>query len=882
MSNDLFEKVEITHKVPPILMVDTSGSVRGEYTKDMTIFDKMLEIVTNINAEKFRVLFWNSGTDDTGNFPQGVFKMPFVIDKKVIKQPFLLVKSKITDHCLTFPHLGFRAIEKNWIDDKDATHVYFLTDGKIGWSNCNTQILSNLKKDLKEEIELLFKNHNNIHLHIITIESKNVDLNNIESMGTIAGGDIFEVIQNNNLTKYITEFVSYTLNNQNGYKHISNIIAPQGFIPFGQQYFSETKTPMFIKYLYELIGQIKNDEEELLKVIQQLSSTIKTLTKDKPAHVRRSITGTFCQLFSNTILDPSIVQFILVDTVRLEEQGKAIVFSEYRARLKNLYKQAQDLLLQDTRNAIGLNQTFITLPINDKIVTGDASMVGESININKQQYINSSVKINDLTIPVLPLYLENTSVMNQQCIRQYVRAIISKQYQVGAMDDIVIYIVLGLLVRVVVSDVSEEVKQFFKDLGLIMLKKKRLNSDITELEKLQTGDLPIPNNGKIEMFYEFMDKIMKILGVKYHPMTMWYGICLALGDKTLLVKQLIHCSDSLKKDFGVDDKYILTEMKITPFSLHEIPQESILEYQCIVTMEDTSLTGGYKFTPHSSLTNKKCSPNYVISREGYHNIINHNRVFCPICFKGLTLNDFEKVDKNPNTAINIFINVSSPFENNINIIQKTPITKSNKKGNLIVMKGTIGAGKSTISREIQKAAEKQAYYVVNEGTDKYCKTGMSMKDAVINVSKAFGTVETCGNEKVVVIVDTCNDRETGNTYFGYDFTGWNKIYVWPNYNKNNQKGYFSWTLRNVLQRGEVKEDSNYWLNPIGASVDTCVNVSYKKAQNLFGKKIPKVTNNSVMQLVLNDIDLYADEYANWLSQNMEMPKEVEKVLKKLV
>ena len=275
-------------------MIDASGSVLSKFNDDITIFGKMEEIIKTIKSDQFRLIFWNSDIEKNG-FTDGIFKIPYVTKKEAIKQPFTIVKNKITSSCLTFPHLGIKNISEEWISNSDSTHIYIITDGQIGYSSCTSNKLNSLKSDIKNEIEKLFKKFNNIHFHIITIEAKVIDLNQSETLNSIAGGDIFKIILENNLTQYITEFTSYTQNNEKGYKHINNLIVPKGFIPFGDRYFSEMKTNQFIKYLQELVKETK-DEDDLLKILQNLSNSLSYLIKkDKPKNIIKNIINTFCE-----------------------------------------------------------------------------------------------------------------------------------------------------------------------------------------------------------------------------------------------------------------------------------------------------------------------------------------------------------------------------------------------------------------------------------------------------------------------------------------------------------------------------------------------------------------------------------------------------------
>ena len=141
--------------------------------------------------------------------------------------------------------------------------------------------------------------------------------------------------------------------------------------------------------------------------------------------------------------------------------------------------------------------------------------------------------------------------MNEQCLRQYIRSIISRVYNINAFDDLIMYIVMAITMQVVLSDIDDKYKNIFRRLSTIMFKKKRVNSDISELERLEQGELPIPNDGNIDKFYAFMDKIKIFFKIDCSPLTLWYALCLALNNESIIVKQLIHCKESISKDFEV-------------------------------------------------------------------------------------------------------------------------------------------------------------------------------------------------------------------------------------------------------------------------------------------------------------------------------------------
>lgn len=894
VNNGLFEtSAQSLGAHPVILLIDASGSTMGPFVGNFTINEKIENVVSALPAEQYRAIFWNSDCHEltnNQNFPGGIIRPMHVINKSGIRAIFSFVRNKIKNNCLTYPHLGFQAIPHEWISNIAPTHIYFMTDGVMGPDN-----VPHLKNLLRIEIEKLFAQHNNIHLHLVTVEARTHDFSRVETLQVAAGGDVFELIQSNHLTKYITEFVCYAPNYVDGYHHINTVIPPAGYVSFGDRYFSEAKTPQFMQYLSDLIHQTK-DEEALVKIIQSLSSTLRMLTKDKPKQLVENIVRTFCDLFQGTSIDPTMVQFMLAETIFLEQQGQAIVYAQYRSKLRDLYKRSQSILEQNCKNALGLTHEFITLPINDHVIYGNHMLINEDIHLIKTAYPNSSVKINLLTVPVLPLMTVPLSPLNEQCLRQFTRAIVGQQYRVDPKDDLVIYIVMGLTLRVLLSDVDSRFKHSYRLLAQAMLRKKRLNSDITELERLEAGELPIPNNGHMEQFYRFMETISHLLGLKCRPMTMWYLLCAILDNPALMTKQLIHCVEALKIDYlGVDPNMILSVVKIIPIIVHE---KSLTDYKCIITLEDCSADGGFLFTAHQSPTGAHCSPVFVVSNHGREMILREGRVMCPVCYQQLTLETLGPIGPKKSDDAQIFPDETpSPFGRYLPIpslsesVASDPVLGAavaappqilGEKRILIILKGPVGSGKSTYAKALQTAIEISGGVCVNEGTDKYCVAGQSMQAACQMVGVQLRQIMSNPNPLKVVIIDTCGDRDGGSNIFGVDFRGWKTIRVHPNYCAQRQRGYLIWSLRNVLLRPIPGTDAKYWLNPVTAGLKTCIDVHRKKSTSLFGRKTD--LNFSAKQSVdgvIDDLNKEADEYATYLSSSMHMEDEIAKMMKQI-
>jgi hypothetical protein len=903
-----------------IVLVDASGSTTIRFNAQtttatgpqLTINAKMEEIVENLPAQRFRVIFWNSNYPDVTNnrnFPGGVVRMMHVVDKRAVKSLFAHARTLIQGNCYTYPHLGFRSIPDEWIDDTSPTHIYFLTDGQMGPDAPQ----HNLKHELRTAIEHLFARHNNVHLHLITVESREYDFGSVEALQVAAGGDVFEVIQTHQLTKYITEFKSFTPNYPNGYHHINTIIPPPGYLPFMDRCFSETKVALFIQYLNKLIRHTQNEdptqrEDRLLKIVQSLSATLRVLTKDKPQSLVNNIVTTFCELFKDTAIDTTVVQFILADTIQLEQQGKAMVFAQYRARLKDLYRQAQSFLEQNTKTALGFTQEFITLPINNKLVCGNHLLVNESVQLGKNTFPNSSIKVNKMTLPVVPLLTTTpSSLINEQCLRQFVRSIIGEQYNVESMGDIIIYLVMGLALKVIKSPIADKYKTAYRQLARIMLKKKRLNTDVTELSRIEEGELPIPNNGKIETFYGYMTQVTRLLNITCdghapHPMTVWFLLCSVLDNPVVMTKQLIHCAEDLK----TDNVHLVqvTPVQVEPVQMTPIQvcEKSLTDYTCIITLMDCAAEGGFLFAPHQSPTGAHCEPIYIISDRGRTLMLEQPNVLCPVCYQNLGRDIFRPIGAKLNDDATIFPDdTMNPFAKTF-IPKKAPApapapaqasdagsstdppitgaapSAASPRGFLVCLQGTVGSGKTTYAAALQHAIEAKGGYCINENTDKYCVAGYSTQDACQMVGQHLQPALTSDKPLKVVIVDTCGDRINISNVFGHNFQGWKMIKVQPNYARDQQKGYLAWSLRNVLLRSAPTKDSNYYLNPVRAGVLVCVNVHRKKAEAVFGCiPTPKYATTVSIEMLNPD----ADQYSSYLASTLPLTAQVQQVLQQI-
>lgn len=892
-----------------ILLVDASGSVNQNYDSSCTIFNKMKSVIKELPHEKFRVIFWNSENERTDNkFPKGVAVYPYPVDKNTIGGVFNLFSTYIGNSCLTYTYLGVDALinqSSNWLTP-DTNDVYIVTDGEMGYSNISNSQKQLLGKKLVESIRNLISKYC-VNLHIYTVEAVRYDFNQ-ESFNNFAGSDVYKAIQENHLTKSITKFVTFDLSNsETGYTHISRTNAVAGFIPYKDRLFSESKISMFLQWIKETVDDmcdtLENDTSEndtsenteivsnkLLVMVQDLTPTLSALTLDKPMHVSDQIINNFCNIFRSTPLDFYLAKFILDDSIKNERSGQAQLLSSYQQKRRDFFKLANDLLSQSTNKYIGILNYFVSYPIDKYIVTGHKSLITHTIQI----YTDSAIQYQNYIIPVMPLDFNSGSDINGQCLRQFTRFVISKLYNIDMYNDVIIYIVMMINMKIHLSDLTDNIKSAYKQLCKVMLSKKRLNSDTTELARLLTGAFPTPNNGKVDQFYNFMNIVREKFEFNTHtrvkPMTLWFALVLSYGDEILINAQLPHCLDDIKKDFPeINPLNLLAEFEslIYPYILIDIPPN--IDYKCMISLEDCSDTGGYQFTGHISRSNYYCHPINIISVESYNQLFTHSEtVPCPICYTDINNESFIPIGPaSSNAAVTIDIATTTPniFSTNNRSTSrvstptiittshvstrtshvstptshvstsKSNVSKSttsvsarnlsnntvlsgpsrNQKKIWVQMVGTIGSGKSTVAKALKKAILEMGGHCVIISVDDYCSKGLDFQQAICACRDDLLDLENISNSLIVAIIDTCGEAKyrKRDTVFEIRLNGWKKINFEPNYERSRLNDYLHWTLRNVLRRSSDAA----CINPEVAGVDKCIEVHLTKAKGVFGKYV---------------------------------------------
>ena len=173
---------------------------------------------------------------------------------------------------------------------------------------------------------------------------------------------------------------------------------------------------------------------------------------------------------------------------------------------------------------------------NTLIVNYHGNNVKETLKLGSSRYKYAGIKIGDYVIPYIPTSFSNKD-FNNQCLRQWIRAIYSDMYNIQSNSDILLYLFLGDVLRIHLSDVSEIIKSTYKKMTYIMLDRRRYNSGgVKEIDHLRNRNPPMPVCNDLttsnKIIEEMFETCMKLLGFNKNvsPYIFWYGILICLND----------------------------------------------------------------------------------------------------------------------------------------------------------------------------------------------------------------------------------------------------------------------------------------------------------------------------------------------------------------
>jgi len=621
----LFSDLKIEKDKNPIVFIDTSGSTAGFLPhNNISILQNELMLVSKIfrqkGIENIYLMFWNDSFKIVSNLTN-------IND----------LDNKIESSGGTSLAQALKNIPNEWIENKEVTELYIFTDG-----------------DIQDSIETAneFKNMliKNIKINIITVESNSYNYLNSNCQ---AGNTIYNAIRQNSLTNKLKSFISYNSYHKDiPFCSLNNPDVELGYAPFRDKCFKVTQITEFLNHIEGLIEEIKNDNDKLLKLLHELSLSVSYLTKNKSVQVQRQLIGIFSDLFSDTGIYKQTRE-LLLNEINNHAHGTATTFQAYKRNRDKVFETAQLALYDNVRDNItnDANNRYISLIMrtengNDVLIKAPSKMVINKIVLSDKTYNNAGFNIGKYNIPMLPTKIMMDHDHFDQCVRQWIRANYSKKFCINPASDLLLYYFLADSFRIIISDnISNETKKCYKDLSMLMLDRKRFGTDITEYTYLLSNP-PAPVIGKEDDISNILFKTGKHINITdVSKFTLWYAIVKSFGDDLLIKSQLAFCKDDMIKD-NINEEDIITYIKNKLISVQEIDcSESLAnyDYTCYLSLEDTTETGGYILPQHKISKKVICSPNFVVSQDGYDSLLKDKNVKCPICQTELDIKSFSLI-----------------------------------------------------------------------------------------------------------------------------------------------------------------------------------------------------------------------------------------------
>ena len=902
------------------VLIDSSGStlepfVRGE-PSGQVFAKELLIVVDEINTPEYFLMFWNS--TDAPNFPGGVFSVPYVVKKDKVNQWGQLAQAKMGKGygCTTFPHVALTELmRQKWMDK--CNNVYIVCDGQISPGGHQPFIRS---------LTAFFLKFPRARLHIKTVDAFDVvDYANLESVAKAAGGDMIASLKNANLMDKLASFVSYDLIG-NKHSHINRCMAPDDCYPFGEQYFLKSDVHLFIPYVRRLIASMIDDADKIaswISVAQRLCEFIKPYILDrtlgfKPDRVEREVAkilefyaSLFCvdAAHPDTNLDQCLVFSLLETAVSSDARNQAMIYANYRDSLQQIFKNAESMLAQDVKNALAARLFSVMSLIIDgddgKVVfVGTSRLMDEKLTLNggiefRRAGMRVGAGAGDIVgvVPCVPS-LDMLTPHAEQCLRQWTRALLVRMH--GGVDkksDVCIYIVAAhaILARASAA-MSPAIKAGFRTLARVMWRKKNAREDVTELALLKRDGPRVFNP-------LFITAAMKTLGM------------LAAEEQQQQFTADLHTLLTRDDDdeVAVNEYAPLREVVVTPQP----------EYKCLITLDDTTETGGWGFEPHGA-----CAPLQVLSEEGYNFLVKQHVIYCPVCRQELPSSAFIKVSPACGAGMGQNVIFKNPFNEAVPFAAVAPfaaaaaaavapsaavpsavapsaaapsavapsavaaaaVALSGPPGEIVVVqfRAPTGSGKTVATSELKAALEglegrEGGVTVYRISVDQHVQGGMSQPSALARTFNDMRIALMPRPGLTVVVVDVCGAGDKAKVF---DCAiGSCRMIKWAINQPDKfadqtlKRKFQSWALRNVLRRSAGDSP----LNPVLCGVATCVDVHAKKCEQAnVGKPNPALTSKTTVEAALLDLQAEADAYQAYLDAKLPLAAQVAAMVKKIV
>lgn len=842
-------------------LLDISGSTDNSFNT-ITVLQKEISIAKSLAALN------RDGTNYLVTFHTHAKSMGLI---KVSSNGTVMFPLGIIPQGYTHTHRGFEEI-LSLLDVTKTTKVVLITDGQTNSSQMDLQRLGEEFKRRNVEIEIVAVSAANIYFNRLTSsEEKRIPgldvvnmMNKSAKIYTPLNTDTpFELAKNVDLSTKIWSILGLKI--------------PKNSIPL------PTLITEIINILLETDLDFSSTEiqEELTILFTEIGMLLGLVYIKFPDHFLEDILK---DLESKTGADLSeFVQY----GFQLKQQNRPFIHTNITRRLVE-YK-AQQTSFQDATEDLRSNGTALgeeSISFNNGIIcfVPDSSslLLSRGYSVDKHENIFFSFG------------------SKEQAIRQGLRSYFGEKcgFRDSRNSPSVIFGVATqiLLYLLCCSEINldDSYIEKLRKLARIQCGQKKQERDRNYgnsfIEEWKAGNLPVTHYSSKNIHADlYLDNLINPLGLSQ---TLWWAVMMMIIDNNLFNAQMIFYEVALQSE-GIEP----TETSLLAYIREKFSSKvagtvkfsTIDKKKSVITLDDFS-EGSTIFEnfAHISSRGSRCDTKTHYSAEERVQLGNK----CVWCNQRLNDHDYKLVvssneaqltNHDPPRFIQRETRLNATAPQYVPTTASAPTTVFRQNTSvltrvLIVMEGTVGAGKTTFSQHLQEEVEKLGGQCINEGTDKYCLNGIPTRDAVKRVTTVLRGISRIRNNLLVVIIDTCGERNTGNVIFGYSFDGWEIHRIRPNFDESRIRQYLCWSLRNVLNRPLHSRDSNFWLNPESATVNTCKKVHTDKATALFGRQFVNVSSSTDLHDILNDIELEANEYQEYL--NTSMP--IESCVKNLI
>jgi hypothetical protein len=824
---------------------DESGSTGSEFSNSIKIIEKEEEIMHQYILKNLNNLY------DLYTFESRCLYHQITVlkDENFVTLPTFSSKGS------TYTHLPFVEINKK---KEKPDLIIVITDGQTNSSGIQ----------LKNEMDKLAKE--NVTLEIIAVSGSSNDMNTLthSEEQSIPGMDLI-----NHLANYVNRLTIYNkCHNDVPYEGANSTKINKAQLNF-MEFAINCRVNEFIDKLCDKIIENKGminwgiNNIDFKKMLSELGKLLTVyFTTFNPDHY-------YINLIANKINDNCMIENMNIERIiniikygfECTKKEKPVLYTNFEQHVKEAsVKKAEfkDAIFELNNDGTTLQSSkTICMPTNGVCIINNGVI---EMTQNLGNYPKSKDKYSNIFFPC-------DDNINEQAVRIAFRELCGQQ---GFYDK------LG----------PEPAFYVLKEMSLMFIKGIDLTTEhMIELRKLaiiQTNMETVTGKDKYDGVGLYKQwKVGKTVPVHYtkqttthshlyknikiNPLqleeTLWWALMMSmlglfeeqrcLYNTTLLSINVSNETEFLnymretyaKKINGNIGLYVCNEKPTSFFTL-----DMFLSTDIVYTLKD-----------HGNCKTKTC-----YSKDEIENYVLNNG--CIWCKYMPSWNDFEqKHYLNDDIEINNLMTSCARLSVTIDNIELNKFNKSSNKL-LINMIGITGAGKSTISQKIYDLVIANNGSCLIVSSDKWSKRGVKGKQLQSSVYKEIAEFDSKQSEHKVIIVDLCNENGPQlHECFGYDISSYTITNYYPNFNKEMFDEYQSWCLQNVLCRQNCTPETNFWLNPVSAGVNTCVKVHNMKTNGI--KKLLGITStlsfpeSKSIDYLLFNIKPKADAYALYLS-----------------